>query len=79
MAVFNVTEAMDLVGRTVLVELAFPDDPETSWGCVRIVGVVFAQDGHYDAPHFMVFNAFFPRPYPDELFWSDINSVLPLN
>ena len=79
MAAFDVTGAMDFVGRTVLVEFGFPDDPDPIWACFRVAGVVFAQQGYCQDPHFLVYRAFAPERHPNELFWSDIRTLLPLN
>lgn len=79
MAAFDVTGAMDFVGQTVLAEIGFSDDPQPFWACLRVAGVVFAQHGYCDDPHFLVYRAFSPERHPFELFWSDIRTLLPLN
>lgn len=75
MAVFDVTEAVAYLGRTVLIELVWDDDPEPLWCVVQIAGVVLALEGVYEHPHFMVFNFSRPQTYPDEMFWSDIRTI----
>lgn len=75
MAVFDVTEAVAYLGRTVLIELVWDDDPEPLWCVVQIAGVVLALEGVYEHPHFMVFNVSRPQTYPDEMFWSDIRTI----
>jgi hypothetical protein len=78
MAVFDVTEALSYLGKTVLVELAF-DDPDDGhfqhWCCVHIVGVVLALEGVYDHPHFMYLDLVNPSSYPYEMMWEDIRTV----
>ncbi len=81
MAVFDVTEAVSYLGRTVLVELVFDDErpeSEPTRCVVRIAGVVLALEGVYDWPHFLVFDAVCPGVHPEEVFWSDIQSIRPL-
>lgn len=68
-------EAVLLLGKTALVELAWDDDPESLWCLVHIVGVVLALQGVYEHPHFMVFSASGGQTYPDEMFWSDIRTL----
>lgn len=75
MAVFDVTEAVAYLGRTVLIELVWDEDPEPYWCCVHIAGLVLGLQGVYEHPHFMVFSVAKPQSYPDELFWSDIRTI----
>lgn len=75
MAVFDVTEAVSYLGKTVLIELVWDDDPEPLWRIVRIAGVVLSLEGVYDHPHFMVFSVSRPQTYPCEMFWSDIRTI----
>lgn len=75
MAVFDVTEAVAYLGRTVLIELVWDEDPEPHWCCVHIAGLVLGLQGVYEHPHFMVFSVAKPQSYPDELFWSDIRTI----
>ena len=69
------TEAILLLGKTVLVELVWDDDPEPLWCFVHIAGVVLALEGIYEHPHFMVFSESRSQVYPDEMFWSDIGTL----
>ncbi|WP_076426701.1 hypothetical protein [Aquipseudomonas alcaligenes] len=71
----SVQEAVLLLGKTVLVELAWDDDPEPLWCLVHIAGVVLGLQGVYEHPHFMVFNASGGQAYPNEMFWSDIRTL----
>ncbi|HEP7884178.1 hypothetical protein [Pseudomonas multiresinivorans] len=71
----SIENALSLIGKTVLVELVWPDDPEPLWCCVRIAGAVLALEGVYEHPHFMVFSLARPQTYPDEMFWSDIRTL----
>lgn len=78
MAVFDVTDAVSYLGKTVLVELAW-DDPDDGkfelWRIVRVVGVVLALEGVYEHPHFMVFDFSRPQAFPDEMMWEHIRTV----
>lgn len=69
------SEAVVLLGKTVLVELAWHEDPEPLWRCVHIAGVVLTLQGIYHDPHFMVFSATRTQTYPDEMFWSHIRTL----
>lgn len=75
MAVFDVTEAVSYLGKTVLIELVWDEDPEPLWCIVRIAGVVLSLEGVYEHPHFMVFSVARPQTYPDEMLWSDIRTI----
>ncbi|WP_104097863.1 hypothetical protein [Stutzerimonas kunmingensis] len=69
------SEAVSLLGKTVLVELIWDDDCEPLWCCVQIAGIVLELEGTYAHPHFMVFSVSNPQSYPDEMFWSDIRTL----
>jgi len=79
MAVFDVTEACGLLGKTVLVELVWLDEetgePNDMWCCVNIVGVVLTLKGVYEHPHFLVMDFARPWPTPHEMFWDNIRTM----
>lgn len=78
MAVFDVTEALSYLGKTITVDLtvSYPDEPvETCSYVVHVLGVVLALKGVYEFPHFLCVNALNPRPFPDEMFWDDITRI----
>lgn len=79
MADFDFTEAVSFLGRTALVELRCYGFQETFWCCVRIAGVVFSMPGVYEHSHFMVFSMGAEQRFPDELFWSQIESIIPID
>lgn len=78
MAVFNVTDAVSYLGKTVLVHLGSYDPDcglfELSC-CLQIVGVVLALEGVYEHSHFLAFDVGHPDKYPTEVFWDDIKSI----
>ncbi|WP_044871456.1 hypothetical protein [Pseudomonas sp. LFM046] len=78
MAEYDFPSATSLIGRTVLVELSWPDDPISVWSCVHIVGVVLSLEGVYEHPHFLTMDIDEPQPFPNEMFWSNIRSLLDL-
>lgn len=78
MAVFNVTEALSYLGRTVLVDTYCHEDGESIRSLVNVVGVVIPVAGVYEHPHFMVINVSEPQSYPDELFWDRIIFIRPM-
>lgn len=77
MAFSNVTDPLAYLGKTVLVELVWKDEPEPEpwWGVVRIVGVVLEDQPFWSEPYFMVFSYFQPQTHPDEMFLSDIRTI----
>lgn len=78
MAVFDFTEAVSFVGRTVLVELVCDDEPGSTWYCVFVAGVVFSVPGVYEHPHFIAFPMGSKSAFPDEFWWSDIKTIAPM-
>lgn len=77
MAVFDVTDAVSYLGKTVLFELSFEDDDEgivEIWRCVHVVGVVLELQGVYPHPHFLCFDLPEPGGFPSEVFWSDVKT-----
>lgn len=79
MADFDFTEAVSFLGRTALVELRGYGFQGPFWCCVRIAGVVFPVPGVYEDSHFMVFSMGTQQRFPDELFWSEIESIIPID
>lgn len=81
MAVFDVTEALSYLGKTVLLETTFHDPDEgvcRDWSIVHIVGVVLALEGVYSHSHFLYLDAVNPSSYPYELWWEHITTISPL-
>lgn len=69
------SQAVSLLGKTVLVELSWDDDPESLWCFVHVVGVVLALEGLYEHPCFMVLSVAKPQAHPEEMFWSNIRTL----
>ena len=77
MAVFDVTDALAYLGKTVLFELSFDDEDGVTfemWRCVHVVGVVLELEGVYQHPHFLCFDLPDPGGFPTELLWSDVKT-----
>jgi len=45
--------AMTFLGNTVLVELAWDDEPDTYWHCLHVIGVVLPVEGVCDQGYFI--------------------------
>lgn len=78
MAVFDVTEALSYLGKTVLLETTFSDPAEglcRDWSIVHIVGVVLALEGVYSDPYFLYLDSVNPSSYPYELWWKHITTI----
>lgn len=75
MAVSNVTDPLSYLGKTVLIELVWDEDPEPWWGVVRIVGVVLEDPGFWSHPYFMVMSYFQPQSHPDEMFFDSVRTI----
>ncbi|MER0044721.1 hypothetical protein [Pseudomonas sp. MGal98] len=67
--------AFNYVGQTVLVELAWDEEPTGFWMCVHIVGVVLPISGLYEHAYFMTLNMNGQDKYPNEVFFSDIRTI----
>lgn len=66
------------IGQTVLMELVWEEDPDPIWRFFHILGVVVPMAGLYEHGHFMVLNALREERYPNEVFWSNIRTFIPL-
>lgn len=71
----NATQAMGLIGQTVMVEQVWEQDPEPIWHCLHIVGVVLPIEGLVEEGYFLVINALQGARYPHEVFWSSIRTL----
>lgn len=49
----NAETAVTFLGNTVLVELAWDDEPGTYWHCLHVVGVVLPVEGICDQGYFI--------------------------
>lgn len=78
MAEFDAPSAVALLGKRVLVEQSFEDEPGTLWQCAVIVGVVLPLEGVYRHPHFLVLDMAGEQKFPEEVFWSAIRSLVVL-
>ena len=67
--------ALPYLGKTVLVELGWEDDPETVWRVLRIIGVVLPAEGVRDEPHFMTVPVGVTDEFANETFWDTIRTI----
>ncbi|WP_313514072.1 hypothetical protein [Pseudomonas sp.] len=67
--------AFNYLSKTVLIELRWDDEPESYWCCEHIVGVVLPMEGVHEHAYFLAINVASDRPYPNEVFFSDIRTI----
>ena len=67
--------AIQYIGQTVLVEIAFDELPEPYWRCYHVVGVVFPLEGICEQACFMAIGINDPSPFPIEVFFEDIRTL----
>lgn len=67
--------AFSYIGKTVLVELAWEDDPEPLWRIKHIVGVVLPVSGVNENAYFMTMDASGHDPFPNEMFFASIRTI----
>lgn len=67
--------AVNYLGKTVLIELRWDDEPESYWYCEHIVGVVLPMEGVHEHAYFLAINVASDRPHPNEVFFSDIRTI----
>lgn len=73
--VLDAESALPYLGKTVLVELAWEQDPESLWCCMHIVGIVLPLAGIQDEPYFLVKHVAGDEPFPNEMFWSNVRTI----
>lgn len=67
--------ALAYLGQTVLVELAWEQDPESLWCCMHIVGAALQVSGVHEDPYFLVKNVASDDPFLNEMFWTNIRTI----
>ncbi|HBN8315521.1 hypothetical protein [Pseudomonas aeruginosa] len=67
--------ALRYLSQTVLLELVWPDDPESVWRLVRVIGVVLPAEGVRDEPHFLTVNVGVTDEFANETFWDTIRTI----
>ncbi|HEH8686320.1 hypothetical protein ACET4R_16160 [Pseudomonas aeruginosa] len=73
--VLDAESALPFLGKTVLVELAWEQDPESLWCCMHIVGIVLPLAGIQDEPYLLVKHVAGDEPFPNEMFWSNVRTI----
>ena len=71
----DASNAYQYVGQTVLVELAWDDEPHPFWYCLHIVGLVLPIPGIYEQAYFLTLKMDGQDQYPNEVFFSDIRTI----
>lgn len=74
----DVATAVAYLGKTVVVELQWDDEPQPHSYCVHVVGVVLPMEGVFDEAYFMIKGISDDSAYPGEMFFSDIRSIRPI-
>ena len=67
--------AFSYVGKTVLVEQVWDDEPDSTWYCLHIVGVILPIEGVYPHGCFMTLELNGEDPFPNELFFRNIRTI----
>ena len=73
--VVNASNAASFIGKTVLMELAWEQDPEPLWRCFHILGFVLPMEGVYEHGYFLTMDFDGKSRYPDETFFSSIRTI----
>lgn len=71
----DLDNALTYLGKTVLVELVWDDEPESFWQCMHIVGAVLPMEGVYKKAYFLTFEVSGKSQFPNEVFLSDIRTI----
>ncbi|MFK8401717.1 hypothetical protein M2D07_024640 [Pseudomonas sp. BGr12] len=66
---------ISLLGQYALVSTICDADPTPELHCIQIVGVVPPLDQIISRPYFLVMDQTLRRPYPQEMFWHNIQSL----
>jgi hypothetical protein len=66
---------ISLLGQYALVSTICDADPIPELHCIQIVGVVPPLDQIISRPYFLVMDQTLRRPYPQEMFWHNIQSL----
>jgi hypothetical protein len=74
-AAVDASMALNYMGKTVLMELAWECDSETVWRLMQIVGVVLPYEGTFPHGHFLIVPLSNKTKYPDEVFFSSIRTI----
>ncbi|MGE6793455.1 hypothetical protein ACQKFS_15700 [Pseudomonas guineae] len=67
--------AFSYIGKTVLVELVWNDDPEPLWRFKHIVGIVLPVSGIFENAYFMTMDTNGLDPFPNEMFFENIRTI----
>lgn len=73
--VVNASNAASFIGQTVLMELAWEQDPEPLWRFFHILGFVLPMEGVYEHGYFLTMDFDGKSRYPDETFFSSIRTI----
>ncbi|MGE8500409.1 MAG: hypothetical protein ACN6O6_23145 [Pseudomonas sp.] len=67
--------APDYMGKLVLMELVWPDDPDPLWCLFHVVGFVLPVEGVYPHGYFLILSPTGDMTYPEEIFFSNIRTI----
>lgn len=71
----DLATALTYLGRTVLVEQGWEQEPESYWQCVHIVGVVLPMEGVCKHGYFLVIEISNSQNHPHEMYFTDIRTI----
>ena len=69
----DILSAVGFLGRSVLLELVWDDDPDPCWRSGYVIGLVLSVDGVHDQAYMVVKNP--GDDYPLDVYLSDIRSI----
>jgi hypothetical protein len=71
----DLATALTYLGKTVLLEQGWQQEPESFWQCMHIVGVVLPMEGICKHAYFLAVEACNDQKHPNEVFFADIRTI----
>jgi hypothetical protein len=67
--------ALTYLGKTVLLEQGWRQEPDSFWQCMHIVGVALPIEGICKHAYFLVVEVSNDQQHPNEVFFADIRTI----
>jgi hypothetical protein len=71
----DASTAASYIGKTVLMELVWEQDPEPLWCIYHVVGIVLPVEGVYPHGYFLILSPTGDMSFPQETFFSNIRTI----
>ena len=71
----DIATALTSLGKTVLIEQGWRQEPDSFWQCMHIVGVVLPMEGICKHGYFLVIEVSNTEAHPNEVFFTDIRTI----